>query len=285
MAVPERETFEAWLRQAAQPFFTADELADTNHPINQTSLIACHVELMTRRQARLQELYSLPVIGWLMAQRAFERAETLVFSRRRRPLRHDDRSIQQIAEERAESALAAGPRGNRTAEDVAHEHLEFQARSSFKYGWLFRCVRALHEYHYGNASSRLASAARAIGPAADAVKRALCEYLAHADALNALDIPEAEIRGGYRTLHRIAGAGPPRPNVALLPIRRDDEHAPERLFVYRMHWANTSATGTSKVEAIAELMGMEGFRHQYDMRTIEKNCSAFTGNRISFRGK
>ena len=44
-----------------------------------------------------------------------------------------------------------------------------------------------------------------------------------------------------------------------------------------MFKANKQVSRNAKTEAIVELMGLEGFKHQYDSRTVEKLCAGFTG--------
>ena len=64
-----------------------------------------------------------------------------------------------------------------------------------------------------------------------------------------------------------------------LPIRRNDPRGAERLFVYRMQSINRTISRKAKAEAIYELMAMDGFRHQYDLRTVERLCKQFAGRK------
>jgi hypothetical protein len=147
-------------------------------------------------------------------------------------------------------------------------------------------MQALDEYFYGTSAHKLAAAAREIGPAAVALAHAIEQYLTHAELLQGLRLPTYRLASSTRWLDRSLRGWLPtlksmQPSQHGLPVRRANTHARERLFVYRMWCENNRAFRSHKTEAIAELMDIEGFQHQYDARTIERLCAEFTGmNRL-----
>ncbi|PRG76143.1 hypothetical protein C6T58_24805 [Burkholderia multivorans] len=64
------------------------------------------------------------------------------------------------------------------------------------------------------------------------------------------------------------------PNI-LYPISRLDGTARARLFVYKMTDINVQHCGSPKAGLIADLMEIDGFVSQLDLRTIERQCSNY----------
>lgn len=65
----------------------------------------------------------------------------------------------------------------------------------------------------------------------------------------------------------------------LYPLHRADATVNERFFVYQVSRSNWQVSRSSKAEAIADLMELEGFDVKMEIRTIERMCAKFRENR------
>lgn len=268
---------------------TRDELEDYIH------------QLLAERAMAFQSLVAHPVVQWLEQQREFGRAHKLVFYGRRVPKSDPveaKRAIQLRVQKQAEQYVAdyheETLRGAADAAELSRVRLiSFDPRrralrayssdpSGFHFGelWVTRVAEALDEYYHTANWEESVEASRAwrasLIAAKDAVRR-----MAELATIHAKFDPVGA--GGFRTevlertLERL-------PLNAIFPVQRKDPHARERLFVYRVYRANRREARKAKAEAIVELMGLEGFAHQYEVRNVEKICAEFT-ERFSRRYK
>lgn len=134
-------------------------------------------------------------------------------------------------------------------------------------------MRAVAEYIEGRAAASFQHAAAEIEAAAKAAQEAMTRYQHLAEILNRAGFRGIWVRGARAQRRPIEVSAA---DIGALPIgTRKDERSNERLFVYRMFVANQGAVRSAKPEAIADLMGLEGFRHKYETRTIERLCKRF----------
>ena len=164
----------------------------------------------------------------------------------------------------------------RQAPDLVRDFLERQAQECRPgIGWLHSCVWALREYYYcksARATLQIGRCLRKAIPQAESSVATLIFELESAASMGFLK-RQATLTTLKRLVDRLATAT----DDFYLPVRRNDVHAAERLFVFRLHRANRRQTKAPKIEAIAELMRLEGFAHQFDRRNLERICAEFTG--------
>ena len=160
--------------------------------------------------------------------------------------------------------------------DAVHELRACFIRSAAN-GWHFHFVQAFHEYLFTENAERLYEARKdgkhqfeRLLVAANSLDR-LIDSLGSERMFEVREIPrwkwlkaklESSLHGGMI--------------FDTLPINRDSKLKREQLFVYRMYRANKRATRYPKPAVIADLMTIEGFKHQFDLRHIERMCAAFS---------
>jgi len=289
MTIPTKSDFESWLEAARTPTLYSDGLIrplDRLEALTKQSVRELLFGLRAERRARWATLAREEPIKWLHAHDDFRQAENLVLFGRRRPTAKNSTApdLEVWAARRADRYFlrAADPKralgwnGEKTEDGRLRYELRRLYVDGYNHsdGWVFACASALHEYLYTEnwkvslSTSRSWADARA---AARSSVSALNELLASTANFGLeLRTPRSFLQ---RTLEKIEAL----PTTPVLPVTRSDVRARERLFVYRMFKANHSLTRNPKAKAIAYLMGLEGFKHQYDDRSIERLCAEFAG--------
>jgi hypothetical protein len=228
------------------------------------------------------------VAVWLRGQREFQRASNLVTFGRRRVVASPQLKPEPRTAEEAADELIGDARVSliRQGFDVPFEEwrvgnwigrrMSVVLLGPVSRTWKFKCVKALNEYYYSDAWERSLRLSRTFQPAIMAAAQALQVLQSNLAQLDAL-----ELASDYRGQGTISVLAKRLPNLAALtetlPVQRRDPRAPERLFVFRLQAANRFHTRKARAEAISQLMGLEGFRHEYDLRTIERLCAEFAG--------
>lgn len=291
MAIPTKEEFDSWLALATAPVF---EVGASLPAMPAASTVADAVDYLCRADAehrrRWCALLDQPASQWLLNQREFLRARERVFRTRRQvqcievapPFDYFvgwAQRLYELADDEANGEAALhGLKGRAKARYRAdsfrgsiERHGNRPVVSSFRF-WYTTTMRSVAEYLEGNAAASFLDAVAEIERAADAAQEAVARFLHLSRILNGSGFPGTrESEWGlhqWRDLTRAA-------DIALPIGSRKDQRANERLFVYRMFVANRNAVGSARPGAIVGLMGLEGFRHQYEMRTIERLCKQF----------
>ncbi len=287
VAIPTKEEFDAWLTLATTPIEVGVSLPPEPAELTVDDAADYFRQADADQERRWRAMLDLHAWKWLCSQREFRRAHERVFSTRRRKERGDaepdiDRFRARAqrffdsAEEFHARRISEGWKASASEQTRAHDRrraIERAGSRAFDGDWRTATMRAVAEYLEGKAAASYQDAAAEIEAAARAAQEAVARYLHLSEVLN-----EAGLRGIW-----VRGMRYPRkhtefsvPDINALPIgSRKDGRSNERLFVYRMFVANRGAVRSAKPEAITELMGLEGFRHQYETRTIERLCKRF----------
>lgn len=274
MAVPTRGDFSAYFALAEAPIQASVTLQEV---FTEQDVIDYLIDAELGQQRRFEEVRGTAVYAWLTSQREFQRAERLAFRQPRKfhPLLRDYDariSLEDRVRARArEIVQATTPVGGEPVDAWrARSRLERAKRNRFVHGWLHQCIRALAEYYDGSAGRELPELSRQVEQAHREAREAVRRYHTLAARLNSLELLGVRAPGAFREFTAT-------PDLSGMPLRRREQHACERLFVYRMEKANRAVwiSGPPRADAIAELMNLEGFRHQYDTRTIERLCAEF----------
>lgn len=287
MAVPTKDEFNAWLSLATTPIEVGASLPPepAELTVDEATDYLRHAD--DAREQRWRAMCALPAWRWLCSQREFQRSNERVFSTRRRNqhaeagpdidrFRARAQRLFDYAEAFRARRISEGSTasaGERARADYVRTAIERAGNRAFDGYWHTDTMRAVAEYIEGKTAGSFQDAAAKIEAAATAAQEAVARYMRLSQTINEAGLfgVRAYVRPRNREFH--FGV----PEVAASPIgSRKDERNNERLFVYRMFVANRSAVRSAKPEAIAELMGMEGFRHQYETRTIERLCKRFS---------
>lgn len=286
MTIPTKEEFDAWLSMATAPIEVGASLP--SEPVELTVDDAADYlrQAYADKEQRWRAMMGSPAWQWLRSQREFLRAYGRVFSAHLRKERDDaepsiDRFRAQAqryfdnAEEYHARRISEGweaSASERTRGLGLRETIKRAGSRAFDGYWHAATMRAVAEYLEGKAAARFQDAATEIEAAAKAAQAAVARFMYLSEVLNESGFRGIWVRGRF---HR-GRVEISVPDIEELPIgSRRDERNNERLFVYRMFVANRSAVRSAKPEAIAELMRLEGFRHQYETRTIERLCKRF----------
>lgn len=289
MQVPTQEQFAEWLRLSVQRLG-----ASVERPTNEDHRHVrqrLHEALDERRRlvrVRIQTLDATPVGRWISQNKEITRAEALVYRaldrKKGAASRATDELVVQRALDKAKDSFSHWDPGS-LLPSIANTLTEWD-ESPLAHSWWWHCIKAFAEYFDEDAPQRMVEAFRTSTPRAAQAQRAMADYLQAVDSLNALNLPGVR----YRRLERIQ-----REVDYLLdalnvpaerfPLTRIDERSSERLFVFRMHHAHMVLVRAPRVEAIDELMGVHGFRHQYDRRSLERLCAVYTGRRKALRAR
>lgn len=292
VAVPTKEEFDAWLSLASTPIEVSASLPPEPAELTVDDAADYLRQAGADQEQRWRAMLALPAWQWLRSQREFLRAHDRIFSTRRRKERDgaepDIDRFRALAQRYFDSAekFARRMSEERLAkfDDYPTHILEYRARyfrrsiertgsRAFDDYWHTETMRAVAEYLEGKAAANFLDAAAEIEAAAKAASKAVARYVRLAEALNGADFLTVRVRG-LRPHQKSPEFDVP--DLDASPTgRRKNARSDERLFVYRMFLANRSAVRKPKAEAIAELMGLEGFRHQYETRTIERLCAKF----------
>lgn len=250
-------------------------------------------ELLDMHVQRWQEIDALPLSKWIIESREIAMAMQRVFLGRRGrkantaallPIgQWNESEWRSFAERRFQQSLAMG-----LSSEGSDPELEYRSRYAFylkfRYDfmepvypsrWLVRTVNALHEYFTGEAAADILRMSKEFAAAAREAEKAIGRYVSLASDYRAYGLKKS---GTFDKgiIRRLAAEGFPAPPPSSYPITRNDPHANEKLFVFRMNKINREFTGVSKPEAIAMLMLLPGFKHQYELRHIERLCTQFT---------
>lgn len=290
MGVPTADQFRAWVAAAESEVFNIalHDAGCTDRPLNRTNAIRVAVAFRTRLDEAWRSAWELPAGQWLLAQREFDRAWKKIHAGRgskakNAPVAAEELNYEQWAEKYVTAIEASTFRSG--SDDTLAEpvyaraftrRVETKLRSAFRRNWTVDCVKALAEYFSGTAAEQIITASKQLPIAASKAEKALRQYLEHAEVILAHDVPLLRPAGNY-DLERLREFARSLPIRVEQPVRRADERRNERLFVYRMWRANMRAVRGPRTEVISQLMGLEGFQHQYDSRTIEKQCKDFSG--------
>lgn len=286
MAIPSQGEFSEFLALADTPVSVSATLPEG---FTIEDAVAFAIQADTDCRAVAQRLDAMPALQWLVSQREFQRADEIVRGTRRRSRRtagvsdeqqtsREDRIRQRVTDvfRRYSERRAQRQNDHWDAWDLRRAIERF---SITKWGdlWLVNCLRAVAEYLDGTTGKELIQAVRGVEQLHAELIAAARRYSDAANRINSSGItglrvsPPSRYVGRY--MHRPLFDAPH--DVSFMPFKRDDDSVAERLFVYRLWSQNRIHFRTPKTEAIAELMGLEGFRRSYDTRTIERLCSGF----------
>ena len=289
MTIPTSNQFSEWLVAAGADVFDAALLDAGVGEGFLTRDQACRllVAFRTRRYEAWKSAWKLPAMQWLQSQLEFVRASNKIhLGRRPKTLRiastsataydqwaekyisHVELDLQRRAQR--VNGLQAGDA------ELTTTRLKIRLRQHLRTGWTEHCVKALQEYFSGVAAEQVITARKQLPITAAKAQKALREYFEQADVILSHDFSLGRLSTWHR-LNRLREFAVNLPLCEEQPLRRTDTRQNERLFVYRMWRANMQAVRGPRTEVIADLMSMDGFLHQYDSRTIEKQCKEFTG--------
>ena len=314
MAIPTEAEFKAWLQIASRPLDIPPELSEAWEATHvRKAILPKTIAVDYYRAIRLEgessddRLRATPINSWLRGQREFTRAQRLVlFGRKVASGGREPENLTKIDFAKAvedmfelgakrEASRQHGEDAALFSADAIGDHqaanktdaeqrisryvcnlLDFLAR---KYQpnqtWLYACVHALNEYYYGDAWRRSVALSKSLAASIQSAKKSIDLVVAQIDEAVSLDFSSRAF-GRLFMIRASEGMSKSLSEISF-PVQRNDVRACEKLFVFRLYKANRRFTKKPKTEAIAELMGLEGFRHQYDPRTIEKLCSGFAG--------
>ncbi len=287
--IPTKDEFDSWLSLASIPVETAARLPAV---LTIDGVAEYLREADEDNQRAFDKLREMVAFQWLVEQREYKRAYDRVFGVRHRTAvaarQADPDRFRKRAEQILDSFERSQPSGSVQAEiyrlsdesmrrridrqndERLRERIQYRAAADWTSLWVYGTMGAVAEYLEGKTASRFQDAVKELAAAAQAAQVASAKYVELAEEVN-----RANLRNVGIVLGRFKSRLAPRFDVHESPIGRKDARIDERLFVYRMFFLNRGRARSPKVEAIAELMGLEGFRHQYDSRTIERLCARF----------
>jgi hypothetical protein len=225
--------------------------------------IAHYLEIFDARLNRWRQLTDLPASKWFDSQRDIQRAWGLVFGKNTRNAPLLDRN-HDVVGKRAIRWVGADA-------EVHSGKLERLGAHGVSDTWTYKCMDAIAEYFANRAAKVMVELLKDFDKAEANAMRATDNYLRMIERAVAVGVKVQS----NRTLARFATDGQPKPDMSWFPVARGGAMAAERLFVYRMWRANMAFVRKPKVDAIAALMSVDGFRHQYNHRTIERACAEF----------
>jgi hypothetical protein len=289
MTIPDRQVFEEYFRlESAQPahrliyhFNPPDRLKAVGAfppkslpkpEIPDLDLVERYLyRAATLRQEQLEKLHQASLQQWATKQPGFARALELVKKSLRRRLgelgpNHEKWVTGVLKRLRVE-----------TNPTYFFALLASAFDFDFSDSWTGKFFRALFEYHYTTRATDIHRLATCGPPAIEALKKAANDALPFLQQMH-----DFHLGWGHENLERfLSGA---RWNFEGLPIRRNSKHKAELLFIVRMYQAHRRHLRTPKPEVIAELMTIEGFRHQLDERTIERQCARLEASSTNIPG-
>lgn len=286
MAIPNQQQFAEWLQLVRTPL--AIELPARGETITKVSWLAWTAEVRRLGEIRWNELTATPVGQWLSETKEISRARDLVFRAHMKKYPIKEESIDEIADWYLSTAAVTSSSASGRNEWLRSQMREW-IRGPLKGSWTSICVEAIAEYFNPERPAQVARAHKDLADALDQARSAISRLKASTEAVESLHLPEARIRLSATFVRTLNEFGPLTEPLCLsgeaFPIGRLDAHSGERLFVFRMHRANVAITRGPRIEAIDELMGIEGFRHQYDRRTIERLCKEFTDRKRAIKAQ
>lgn len=202
-----------------------------------------------------------PIYKWALAQPGFIKA--------RKFLSRSQREQAALSGEYYETVINSYLKIEDDATVDKDIFLERVFSSSIRATWSSHLFHALYEYHHTDTAQRIYEVFKDAEKVFSNYEKGLNEVVRLVDkAGHETRYGDVDIAGRFST-HRVHEA------IKKLPIQRDSQHKSEQLFVYRMWRLNLRKFNKPKPELIAELLTMDGFAHQFDIRTIERMCARF----------
>lgn len=149
--------------------------------------------------------------------------------------------------------------------------LEEEVRRTLVNEWLESLVRALYAYYYSDRASDVVRASKQLPALLDDLERRAMAVRQHAHVL------PRSAAGFWLQVDLDRQIQNLREAVDRLPISRDGPRKRELLFVHQMWRVHQQLFRAAKAEVITDLMTMEGFRYQFDIRTVERLSSKWKG--------
>ncbi|GAB2885980.1 hypothetical protein GCM10027093_21310 [Paraburkholderia jirisanensis] len=296
MAIPEKAAFEAsidYLKTCnaglLQPLFTLEVFNDSSSA-DALALVRLATKL---RQERYDEADRDKVISWLNSQDGYVRAvKRLPPGPRRASKKSSAGEIKDIHQYYFEAlhkiSKIEHPERRQRRFDKAVASLLDTYEAGGNSTWQWGLVKSLYEYHYTDHASDIVNNMRQLSSRIDkaiagleALRQVSKDGFAHVQFLSMQNAQERKEGQQVqlvdddidRRLQLLASMKTVDPDQ-FYPLKRIDDTAKERLFVFRMAGFNHMAWGGSRAPAIACLMEIEGFRNQIDERNIERQCAA-----------
>lgn len=277
MPTPPVEDFDEALTFASSPFAVIQPLeGESGAQYSMNEVIDLYKSWREMARSRYQRLTQFPAIEWLHSQRDFHRADAKVNRPRGKADQFGNETSEQFSRRMAES-LWNSAAAHRPTDPTIEVIRRIAVRGSFGFSsyWLVNILSALREYFYSDTADTVLHTVKRFNEAAAEMESVARRLAAASNEIEAMGFP------GLRRLpsaryRRIAEDGISQIDPSVLPIRRNDAHSRERVFVYRVWMANKRWTSNPKTDAIADLMCIEGIKHQYDTRNIEKLCQNFS---------
>ena len=290
MTVPSKADFDDWLEGATAEHEYAEDVFGLLTQVESLTRedVVEHLSMLdAERDAMRARLGEMPAWKWIAKQREFQRAHHLLwYGRRARksggqsgPARNDVicARVEQLF--RAAMDTSRPLRHSRktpretVSPDIALRELLTPWRRSYTFRdhWTTSCLAALRQYHHSEdwkSSILVAKSWTAKRESAVRALRELTGILAHVDSLGLKS-------GGTQRFRFALDSANALPLRIEVPVKRNDLHAREQLFVFQLFRANRSAVRKPKAEVIVDLMGLEGFEHQYPLRHVERLCASF----------
>lgn len=281
MTIPTTDEFASWLLRSATPL---DLGIPPPKGITVHSVANYLLETDEARIRMRDALVKEDTFRWLSSQREYQRAAEKVFGKRGRAAKIASERTPVPAVDTAakflERAAAQWKSRGRTRVQgdeyfgtIRADLARFTSRG-FETTWDWRTMEAVAEYLEGKTARRFQDAVNEIDAAAAAAYTAFVRYQALVEELKKPNLRSIPVNRFHLRTH-LNSWNPTAMLGIVSPLGRKDSTSDERLFVYRMFTANRRSARSAKAEAIAELMGLEGFRHQYEVRTIERLCAGF----------
>jgi hypothetical protein len=298
MEIPSDEEFRLWLdfrRTNLQGTLQFDEernfLLIPFGGLSPIDIFEHFTHLLRDRYSRSNTSKEMQAYQWLAGEREFQRAERLVLGKKR-PQPSAFVATDGWISDRASRLSAAAMRGIDAAQlkEVRNPRDESvrtlirrikmqEGHLALDQTFLFEWMAALHEYFFSDSWRNVLRLSRSLDESVKTAAVAVQRLLQDLDLARELHVgpkhrpPLAyRLRDALGELQIVKHGGSQQ-----FPVRRDDARGRERLFVYRLARAHQRIWGQPKAEAIHWLMGLYGFKNQYDRRTIDRLISEFTG--------
>ncbi len=284
MTIPTQEIFSEWLALARAPLELKKPTPESG--IDRKFLTDAYNERRRLLRIRDEQLNAIALGAWLSQTREIDKSWQYAIKKSKTTyFEHDcittEQRVQRVID------YAQGTEGLEIFENHSFyierdllKAIDIWSRSTYVGSWIEGCIAALAEYFDTNSPRRMLENFRKAAPAHAAAKKAIADYLSAVEALRKIGLPAVLRVHGIGIFSRfLVSDDTLNINSSACPIQRNDPRNSERLFVFRMHALNNRHFRATRIESIDELMSIDGFRHQYDRRTIERLCAEFTGNK------
>lgn len=284
MQIPTQDQFADWLQLVQTPL--AIRLPDYGEPITKAMWLEIATESGILWDRRKTELASTPVEKWRIRTREIERARDLVFRGNKKRNLSETRNAPRSVDAIADSVFSMAAEASSVPAEQ-HQfiriHMNMFADGPFRHSWTVKCIEAIAEYFNPEMPRMIRDARSEAVAALEQARLAISRLQRSTATVSSLNLPDAKVRVRATFTKMLDSftelSEPLNLPAEAFPISRLDARSSERLFVFRMYRANFAMTRGPRFEAIDELMSIEGFRHQYDRRTIERLCTEFSGKR------